>query len=76
MVLSYNPPNKIVRKLQTKEKAPFDVCSGNYQLSGNRLFLTLNNKNIKCELKITGREENTQRHTITKTTFKMVFFFP
>lgn len=60
MVLSYNPPAKIVRKLQTKEKAPFNVCPGHYRLSGNQLFLTLN-----------SWEDNTQR----KTTYNMVCYF-
>lgn len=72
MVLSYNPPAKVVRKLKTKERAPFNVCSGGYRLLENKLFLTLNSAddhhvemNKKCSW------EDTQR----KTTYNMVQYY-
>lgn len=71
MVLSHNPPSKILRKLQTREKAPFNVCSGHYQLSGNQLFVTLYNEDNDRQQEINkkiGWKDNTQR----KTTYKMV----
>lgn len=71
MVLSYNPPSKIVRKLHTRENAPFNVCPGYYQLSGNQLFLTLDSEDNERQQELNkkiGWEDNTQR----KTTYNMV----
>lgn len=74
MVLSYNPPATIVRKLQMKERAPFNVCPGHYRLSGNQLFLTLDSPDKERDQEFNkkiGREDNTQR----KTTYNMVWYF-
>lgn len=74
MVLSHNPPAKMVRKLQTREKAPFNVCPGRYRLSGNQLFLKLDSIDKERDQEINkkfGWEDNTQR----KTTYKMVCYF-
>jgi len=49
MVLSYNPPYKIVRKLKAREKATFYVSPGHYRLSGEQLFLTLDSEDKKHE---------------------------
>ncbi|XP_025207220.1 F-box only protein 9 isoform X2 [Melanaphis sacchari] len=71
MVLSYNPPSKIVRKLQTREKAPFNVCPGHYRLSGKQLLLTLDSEDKERDRELNrklGWEDNTQR----KTTYNMV----
>lgn len=71
MVLSHNPPSKILHKLQTREKAPFNVCPGHYQLSGNQLFVTLDSEDNDRQQEINkkiGWKDNTQR----KTTYKMV----
>lgn len=72
MLLSYYPPAKIVRKLQTKETAPFNVCPGFYRLSGNKLHLTLDSEGEECRQirnKFLRRDENTER----KTTYNMVW---
>jgi len=74
MVLSYNPPSKIVRKLQTREKAPFNVCPGHYRLSGKQLFLTLDSEDKERDREFNrkfGWEDNTQR----KTTYNMVWYY-
>lgn len=74
MVLSHNPPAIIVRKLQMKEKGPFNVCPGHYRLSGNQLFLTLDSPEKERDQefnKKNGWEDNTQR----KTTYNMVCYF-
>lgn len=71
MVLSYNPPYKIVRKLQTREKAPFNVSPGHYRLSGKQLFLTLDSEDRERDREFNkkyGFECNTER----KTTYNMV----
>ncbi|KAL4090341.1 hypothetical protein QTP88_025199 [Uroleucon formosanum] len=71
MVLSYNPPYKIVRKLQTREKAPFNVSPGHYRLSGKQLFLTLDSEDRERDREFNkkyGWECNTER----KTTYNMV----
>lgn len=71
MVLSYNPPYKIVRKLQTREKAPFNVSPGHYRLSGKQLFLTLDSEDKERDREFNrkyGWEDNTER----KTTYNMV----
>ncbi|XP_060875795.1 F-box only protein 9 isoform X2 [Metopolophium dirhodum] len=71
MVLSYNPPYKIVRKLQTREKAPFNVSPGHYRLSGTQLFLTLDSEDKERDREFNkkyGWEDNTER----KTTYNMV----
>lgn len=70
MVVSNNPPAKIVRKLQLKEKLPFNVCTGYYQLSGNQLFLRLDKERDWEFNKKVCWENNTQR----KTTYNMVCY--
>lgn len=73
MVLSYNPPYKIVRKLQTREKAPFNVSPGHYRLSGKQLFLTLDSEDKERDREFNrkyGWEDNTER----KTTYNMVWY--
>ncbi|XP_025413927.1 F-box only protein 9 isoform X2 [Sipha flava] len=71
MLLSYHPPAKIVRKLQTNETAPFNVCPGHYRLSGNKLYLTLDSEGEECRRtrnKYVFCNENSER----KTTYNMI----
>lgn len=69
MVLSYYPPAKVVQKLITRERAPFNVCPGKYRLLGNKVFLTLDSVEKHVEVsKKCGWEDETQR----KTTYNMV----
>lgn len=68
MVVSNNPPAKIVRKLQLKEKLPFNVCIGYYKLNGNQLFLRLDKERDWEFNKKNGWDNNNQR----KTTYNMV----
>lgn len=42
MIISNDPPTKIVRKLQLKNKLIYNVTIGHYTLNGNKLFLKLN----------------------------------
>jgi len=54
-----------------KEKAPFNVCTGRYELSGDKLFLTLDSGYNDREVnKKSNWEDTTQR----KTTYKMVHY--
>lgn len=42
MIISNDPPTKIVRKLQLKNNLTYKVTIGHYTLNGNKLFLKLN----------------------------------
>lgn len=71
MELSPSPPAKIVRKLKTRETAPYGVCPGLYQLSGNKVFLTLNN-DIKDREKAFKKLNKGEECSLRKTTYNMV----
>jgi len=71
VIRSNEPPNQIVRVLQTREKTQYNVFRGYYQLSGNKLFLTLGTFDDKTTLRfLKDCENNTQR----KLTYKIVSF--
>jgi len=72
MVVSHDPPSKILHKLQTRENVPFKVCPGHYELSGNKLFVTLESKDNDFQIEI--NKKINYKNTIQKwvTTYKMV----
>lgn len=82
MVRTPNPPNVIVRKLKTREKAPFNVSPGFYQLHGNKVYLTLDSEDHKRPetMRKYGYEQDPKRKTIyrivcIKTFIKPIFIF-
>lgn len=70
VIRSNEPPNQVVRILQTNEKPPCNVIQGYYELSGNKLFLTLGTLDDERVI-FKDSENNTHRKL---TSYKIVCF--